>query len=778
MASLDNLSDLELSGHVAAAFCGKLLAGFGAEVLHRPAPAGLAGFELDADEQAWFHTAKTELAATDIAAWVAGVDVLVDGWGHGVLAAQGLDAARLRALNPSLVLVQITPFGQDGPDCRAPASDLTLYGLSGLMQSTGSGTREPLNARPRIAELTAGMNAYCAALMALLRREREGGGATIDLSIRESAMENYEVAITEFLNLGKLARRNGDEHAMVPWRTYACADGQATIIGGPIRHWLRAASLFEAPGLLDEKLAPMGGRIAHRSETEALMRPWLMAHDKREIFHLGQKHRLAWSYLASMPDALGEPQNIERGFFIEQPRPDGVMATMPGAPFRAPRSPWRDAPYSPLPLAGEGLGERVSVTARKLHSPSPGPSGHPLPQAGEGNSKAPFAGLRVLDFTHDWAGPHAARFFADYGAEVIKIEYPQRLDGMRGGYPGKVNDHPRFWQLHRGKKSVTLDLKRPEHRAVLDELVRGADVVIENSRPGVMDAKGYGYERLRELKPDIILLAMSAFGATGPYAGYCGYGGTLEAISGLQSLTAYDAQSPAHRVREMDVMNGIMGICAAMTALWQRQRDGQGQHIDLSECETTAWFAGEFFAEVARSGRQPAPLGNRHARHAPQGCYAAQGTDRWLLLTVRSDAEWQTLAALLGGAAQDACYATLAGRRERHQELDRLIGEWVATRELAAAIATLRSAGLAAGHVASAADLAADPQLAARGWFVEAGGTRLPGLPFRLDGFSPRIAHRGPNLGADNAAFFAAAGVSGSEPSLLPEHLGTAYALY
>ncbi|HSW18436.1 MAG TPA: CoA transferase, partial [Ramlibacter sp.] len=479
MSSLDNLRVLELSGHVAAAFCGKLLAGFGAEVLRLPTPPQLAGFELDPDEQAWFHTAKRELPgalredAEAFAAQVRACDLLVDGWGHGVLARAGFDAARLRALNPRLVLLQLTPFGQDGPDCAAPASDLTLYGLSGLMQSTGSGAREPLHARPKMAELTAGMNAYCAALIALLRREREDCGAVIDLSIREAAMENYEVAITEFLNLGKVARRNGDEHAMVPWRTYTCANGQATIIGGPIRHWLRAAPLFEEPGLLEEKLQPMGGRIAHRAETEALMKPWLMAHDKREIFHAGQRHRLAWSYLASMPDALAEPQNLARGFFIEQPRPDGVMATMPGAPFRAQRSPWRDAPAP---------AQATTVPARA----------RPAAAASAADSQPPFAGLRVLDFTHDWAGPHAARFFADYGAEVIKIEYPLRLDGMRGGYPGKINEHPRFWQLHRGKKSVTLDLKRPEHRAVLDELVSGTDVVIENSRPGVMDAKGYG----------------------------------------------------------------------------------------------------------------------------------------------------------------------------------------------------------------------------------------------------------------------------------------------
>ncbi|HEY1128148.1 MAG TPA: CoA transferase, partial [Roseateles sp.] len=360
MSSLDQIRVIELSGHVAAAFCGKLMSGFGAEVLHLPAPATLPGFALGADEQAWYHTAKQRLAldpAQDpqaFAALVRGADVLLDGWGLGVLASAGFDAARLRTLNPALVLVQVTPFGQDGPQAAWKASDLTLYGLSGLMQSTGSGAREPLNARPRMAELTAGMNAYCAAIIGLLRRERDGCGATVDLSIREAAMENYEAAIAEFLNVGKVARRNGDEHNMVPWRTYPCADGEAAIIGGPIRHWLRAAPLFEAPELLSEKLQTMGGRMANRAETQELMKPFLQRQTKRDLFHMGQKHRLAWSYLASMPEALAEPQHAARGFFIEQPRADGQPATMPGAPFRGADAAWlnRPAPATATAIPG------------------------------------------------------------------------------------------------------------------------------------------------------------------------------------------------------------------------------------------------------------------------------------------------------------------------------------------------------------------------------------------------------------------------------------------
>lgn len=763
MTGLGDVRVLECSGHVAAGLCGKLMAGFGALLLRVPAPDGLAGFALDADAHHWFHGGKRECVldlqrAGDRAAFedqLRQSDVLIDGWGVDVLAAAGFAADRLRALNPRLIVVQITPFGQTGPQRRHRASDLTLYARAGLMHSTGDGAREPLNARAPIAELSAGMQAFGATMMALMRRGADGLGALVDLSILEAAAQNYEIALTEFTAAGKRARRNNDEHAMVPWRTYPCADGHVAVIGGPIRHWLRAASLFEAPALCAPELATMDQRIAHRAETEALMAPWLHAHDKRTAFHAGQTRGLAWGYLATLADALADPQHAARGFFVTRRRADGVDATMPGAPFRAPGLPWSEAPAS-------------AVETAAVATP---------PRATPASADAPLAGLRVLDFTHDWSGPHAARQLADYGAEVIKIEYPRRLDGMRGGFKQRINEHPRFWQLHRGKKSLTLDLAEDAHRRVLDSLVRGADLIIENSRPGVFAAHGYGMARLRELKPDIVLLSMSAFGGDGPYAGYAGYGGSLEAISGMQMLSAYEAGGPGNRVREVDALNGMMGMCAALLALRHRQRSGEGQHVELSQFETTAWFIGEHFAAAARDGRQPTPIGNRDPRYAPQGCYPALGEDRWLVVSARDDREWSALARMIGGdaLADDPRFADLDARRRHHDELDALIGAWSISRDAMAAAEALQTAGVAAAWVADAADIAADAQLGARGWWQDVNGLRMPGPSFLIDGVAPTIRHRGPALGADNAALFAQAGEGGHEPDLRPEHLGTAY---
>jgi crotonobetainyl-CoA:carnitine CoA-transferase CaiB-like acyl-CoA transferase len=751
------LQVVELSGHVAGAYCGKLMAGFGAELVQIDGGHDAA---LDAAAQTWFHSAKRRLPARPDRATLERLlqqaDIVIDAWGVDVLTGAGFDAATLRVLNPQLIVCRITPHGLSGPRRDWAADDITLYASAGLMHSTGDGTRAPLNAGPRIAELTAGMNACFACVGALLRRQRDGGGDDIDLAIIEAAMDNYEVALMEALALGKIARRNGDQHAMVPWRTYPCADGEAAIIGGPIRHWLKAAAMFEAPGLLDPALATMGDRIARRAETEALMRPWLATQTKQALFHAGQQAGLAWAPLASITDALADPQHAARGYFVDAPG----GGRMPGAPFRLQRGAWRDAPAADTAVAQIAWSPLTAHGAR-------------------GATTAPFAGLRVLDFSHDWAGPHAARLFADYGAEVIKIEYPRRLDGMRGGYVERIDAHPRFWQLHRGKQSLTLDLKRDADRAVLDQLVRDTDLVIENSRPGVMARKGYGYTRLQSLNPRIVLLSMSAFGATGPYAQYCGYGGTLEAASGLQSLTAYDAHSRWFRVREMDVMNGIMGACAAAIALWQRAQDGLGQWIDLSENETTAWFAGEFFLRASRTGQQPAPRGNRHDVHAPQGCYACAGAstgdERWLALCVRSDGEWQRLAAHIGGDALDSRYATVAQRRALHDALDTLLADWLRTRDAAQAAGELQGIGIAAAPVMNAADLIADAQLAARNWFLQVGDDRLPGLPFHYARGGGAVRARGPRLGDANATWFGRAGQA--LPDLDPASIGTAYAI-
>ena len=393
-------------------------------------------------------------------------------------------------------------------------------------------------------------------------------------------------------------------------------------------------------------------------------------------------------------------------------------------------------------------------------------------------------GIRVLDLTHDWAGPHAARLLADCGADVIKVEYPRRLDGMRGGHlkDDRFNRHPRFWQLHRNKRSLTLDLARPEHRERALILARWADVVIDASRPGVLDRLGLTWEVMREGRPDLILIRMSAFGATGPDAPHGGYGGAIEPTSGLQAFTGYDENGPRRRIRELDVLSGLAGACAVLTALVRRQATGQGSHIDMSQNEAAiSTTAGERFLAVAAGAASPTVVGNRHRAFAPHGCYPCRGEDRWVVISVQTDVEWRALCTVLGRAdlAADPALSDAEGRRRHHDMLDEAISVWTRERGHREAMEQLQAGGVRAGAVLDAADIAGDPHLAQRHWILDAqdGSGRYPGAPFRLSQQPVVVRRRGPFLGEHNLEISTTLlGMSPSEVEDVPvSELGTAF---
>ncbi len=396
----------------------------------------------------------------------------------------------------------------------------------------------------------------------------------------------------------------------------------------------------------------------------------------------------------------------------------------------------------------------------------------------------PLAGVRVIDLGHDWACPHAARVLADFGADVIKVEYPRRLDGMRGATTAgdAHNRRPRFHQLNRNKRSVRLDLDRREDGEAFADLVRCADVLVSNARAGVLERWGFGWAALQALRPDLVVLSMTAFGETGPEASYAGYGGTIEALSGIQALTAYAPDGMPKRIREMDVTNGVLGACAVATALVDRQRTGHGRWIDFSELEAaTSGLVGEHFLALMVNGMAPAPTGNRRPGFAPHGCYRAAGDDRWVVIAVADDAEWAALCGVLGRPEwlTDPRFATREGRSRHQDVLDAEIEKWTAARPDREITAALQAAGVAAGPVLDARDLADDPHLAARGFFVDAGDGSgcFPGFPFQLEAGGGAVRRRGPDLGADDVAVrvHVLGRPAGEIAPLDPERLGTAF---
>ncbi len=373
-------------------------------------------------------------------------------------------------------------------------------------------------------------------------------------------------------------------------------------------------------------------------------------------------------------------------------------------------------------------------------------------------------GIRFTDLTWAGAGPFGTKLFADFGAEVIKVESASRLDPVRAGGPFKdgkpgVNRSGYFASRNTGKKSLTLDLKSERGRDLVLELIRRSDVVTNNFAPGAMDRLGLGYAAVREVAPTIVYLEMPMYGADGPRAAMAGVGMTISAVTGQMWQTAYGPDDPVGPGTHYPdhAANCHHAAFAVMAALRRRRLTGEGCRIDLSQVESTLNFMGGPFLQWASKGEEPAQVGNRSLRHCPHDVYRARGEDDWVAVAVECDRQWQALAAVLGGAALDTGLAAAAARLERSGEVDRLVADWVGARDGETAANELRAAGVPAAVVASSRHLVErDAQLQARGYWQtvahpEIGETLYTSPPYRIDDARVRL-QRPPLMGEHNDA--------------------------
>jgi crotonobetainyl-CoA:carnitine CoA-transferase CaiB-like acyl-CoA transferase len=376
--------------------------------------------------------------------------------------------------------------------------------------------------------------------------------------------------------------------------------------------------------------------------------------------------------------------------------------------------------------------------------------------------RAPLDGVRVADFTWVWAGPFCTLQLAHLGAEVIRVESATRLcvtrllPPFKGFEPGP-NRSGYFNQYNQGKRSITLDLKRPEAIEVAKRLCAASDIVVENFAAGVMDRMGLGYEVLRGLRPDVVMIALSGYGATGPDHDKVSYGPAQVPLSGLSSVTGYRGYPPMHvGISYGDPTGGLHGAVAVLAALLHRARTGRGQYIDLSQWETTMAVLPEAIVEYTMNGQPPARDGNRDPHMAPHGVFPAAGEDRWLAVTIEDDTAWRRFAQVIGRPelGEDARFATLVARKRHEDELETLVTAWTATQDAEAAVATLQEAGIPAFVAATNRDIAEDPHLAARGFPVtlphpEVGELMHLGIPWRMSESDSRVRRAAPVLGQD-----------------------------
>ena len=314
----------------------------------------------------------------------------------------------------------------------------------------------------------------------------------------------------------------------------------------------------------------------------------------------------------------------------------------------------------------------------------------------------------------------------------------------------------------------------PEAREVVLRLAKLCDVVVENFSPRVMVNWGLTYEKMKEVKPDIIMVSMSAMGQTGPWRDYVGFGPTMQALSGITYMTSWDEHSPSGLGQAYaDVISGLYGVIAVLAALEYKDKNGGGQHIDLSQYEAMCSLMGPALLDASANQRDLLPAGNSAEDEpaAPYGCYPCLGKERWCVIAIYSEPQWQALCRILGDPswAKEKRFSTVPLRKQHAEELNRFLAQWTASRAAEDIVKLLQESGIPAGVVQNARDLAIDPQLISREFFVKlehpAKGTMVADtLPMKCDGRFADHWKPTPFLGEDNRyVFLQLLGVSESQ---------------
>ena len=691
MGALDGLTVVELGGGIPAAYAAKLLADLGATV-------GKAAPQRDDGLGAYLDAGKVLLDAPSDA------DIVIEDLGPGGLEATGL--------GPTGAVVRISPFGQTGPRADQPATDLTVQAAGGWVSNHGIPGLDPLRVGGRAPWYVAGGFAAAAALTAHRTAVASGGPVVVDLSIQACLIGTLPYPMLFQLTLDKMGQTFGERRYVVPG-IVPCADGHVGINCLTGQHWLDLCALLGLPQW-EARQREVVEDTAY-ADLLADARPWLDARGAEEIVAICQALRIPAAPIGNGANLPELAQFAERGFYAPLP---GTGVVAPVAPYRLSATPARPGP-----------------------PPEPGM----LPPPGAVTTAPaglPFAGLNVVDLSIFWSAPYLSMYLGSLGADVVKVESVQRPDGFRysASFPELGADwyeRSLVWQAtNLSKKDITLDLTRSEGQELLWRLLDGADVLIENFSPRVVESFGLSEAAVRERHPALIYLRMPGFGLVGPWRDHVGWAMVYEQACGLAQVTGFADGPPLNPGGFADPVVGMHAAVALQAALAHRDRTGEGQLVEVAQVEVMAAVTAEQVIRAAATGTAPGRTGNQSDEAVFEGVYEAE--DGWVAVSVR-DAEDQTsLDRILGPTDEEA----LAG--------------WIVERPAAEAADAVLAAGVPASVVLTVPGMLTEPQLVSRGYYQPlthplVGEVPYPGWPMSFSAGVPDH-HRwvAPTLGQDN----------------------------
>ncbi|OBJ88279.1 CaiB/BaiF CoA transferase family protein [Mycobacterium asiaticum] len=778
-APLTGYTVVDLSTGIAGAYCTKLLADGGAEVVKVEPP--------DGDWlRSWSASGVTIAPGTDGALFsflagskrsivveprdaddvgllnrlLAAADAVV--WSPGSSVAQAFTPLEIRSNHPHLVVTSITPFGLDGPWRDRAATEFTLQAWSGGIIGLGRGVAEraPVHVGGQVGEYLAG--AYASA--ATLAVRYLGRGDLIDLSVLESQILGLTYyPVTYFEMLGR------------PWRdarrptvpgVAAAQDGLVDLGCGTAQQWFDLCAMVGHPEWIDEN-SPL--TITEQANIHADdIYAWVRSQPADAIRELATAFRIPNAPVANGANVTSLDHFQARDSFMRNPR-DG---------FTQPRHPYRMRPAQlrepgPAPRLGE---HTVQYRAASL-TPRPAPtSDRPAPHL-------PLSGLRVLDLTTFWAGPSCTHFLAMLGAEVIHVESTGRPDGTRliAGIPVTEEQwwerSPIFAALNTNKKGLTLDLQSPRGRELLHRLIATCDVVAENFTPRVLDSIGLDFAAVQSIRPDVVMVRMPGFGLDGPWRDNPAFAYVIESASGVSWLTGYADRTPFEPYSVGDPNAGVHALNALLLALEHRRRTGQGVLVEAAMVDAALNIAAEQVIEYSAYGELLERDGNRGPTAAPQNLYRTNEIDEfgrldsWVAIAVSSDQQWGRLCDALGSPAwaTDPALSTAAGRRADADRIDEHLAAWCADRTGDQIVVALWDAGVPVAKVLQPHRQTEIPQLDARGFFEVVdhpvcGPARLSTVPMRMSGGPCRFhTQPAPLLGQHNHELLTELGLTDAE---------------
>ncbi|MFP6630143.1 MAG: CoA transferase, partial [Myxococcota bacterium] len=615
-------------------------------------------------------------------------DVLIESFGPGGLAARGIDLDALRDANPGLVVLQISDFGQTGPYSDWIATDATLEALGGMQFSAGLPEKPPLLPPGTPAYDIAGLMGALAAMSALFQCGRNGGhGQVIDLSTLEALAQQTNWSLSN----ASVSRAKGADVAEVRvgsgpmYKIYACKTGYARLVILSPRQWRAMRAWLGEPEYLQDALYDSFlGRLQIADALAVAIGDLFSTMGHQELAFECQRRGIVCTPVLSPDEVLANEHFVSRSTFGDVEYAPGATGPMQAA--FAELDGERQGYRTRAPEPGEHDAEMAGLWAEARERPA---GAAPAPSL-------PFEGLRVIDFGIGGVGVEASRFFAWYGADVIKIESRSAPDFIRVVMSTEMSAS--FASSNTSKRAFGVNLKEPRGRELVHRLIEQADVVIENSSTGAMEKMGVGWETIRQLNPRVVMGSGQLLGSHGAWADWIGYGPNTQPVGGLVHLWNYDDQEdPAGSTSIFpDHLAGRLTAMTVLAGLIRRERSGLGGHAEIAQVETVTGIIGDLLLKTGLEPGSVQPLGNRSEHGSPWGSYPCAGTQQWVAITCRTDEEWKKLAFAMGDPewTQNSDYATCAGRRAAQDAIDEQLSTWTSSQTKNSVTVSLQAFGV------------------------------------------------------------------------------------